>query len=304
MMLILGCGCALAADDTAGCRADSASLSGGKLVFIPDSIADDVEKLLEGKMKLVRDDSHPDITETVIVRGDTVPVVSRDRNLGRYDRGLYNWLFVGKGTWQFGLTASYGEYSSEDLKIMEIIPEVDFSVHTFSIRPYLEYFVKNNVSVGFRLAYTQMKGSLGSLRMDIMDDMNIDIHDVIYNNESYSAAIISRQYIGLSRNSRFGVFNEIELAFGSGFSDFTRNYAGVPKNTHTTYMDAKINFSPGVTVFMMKNVAFNVSLGVFGFYLHNEKQIIDGEKGGSRFSSGANFKFNIFNINFGLGVFI
>jgi hypothetical protein len=67
-------------------------------------------------------------------------------------------------------------------------------------------------------------------------------------------------------------------------------------------MEAKLSFSPGVTVFMMKNVSFNVSFGVFGFYLRNEKQQVDGEERGNRFTSGANFKINIFNINFGLGI--
>ena len=53
---------------------------------------------------------------------------------------------------------------------------------------------------------------------------------------------------------------------------------------------------------VMKGVSFNVSLGVFGFYLHNEHQTVDGERAGSRFTSGANFRLNLFNINFGLGI--
>lgn len=54
----------------------------------------------------------------------------------------------------------------------------------------------------------------------------------------------------------------------------------------------------------MENLSFNVSFGVFGLHLTNEKQITNGESEGSRFSSGANFKFNLFNINFGIGVHI
>lgn len=54
----------------------------------------------------------------------------------------------------------------------------------------------------------------------------------------------------------------------------------------------------------MKNVSFNVSFGVVGFYLRNERQWINDEPAGNRFSSGANFRFNLFNINFGLGVHI
>ena len=54
----------------------------------------------------------------------------------------------------------------------------------------------------------------------------------------------------------------------------------------------------------MKNVSFNLSFGVFGFYLKNEKQSVDGVPEGSNVSSGANFRFNIFNLNFGIAAHI
>ena len=54
----------------------------------------------------------------------------------------------------------------------------------------------------------------------------------------------------------------------------------------------------------MKNVSCHISFGVFGFYLRNEKQRENDEETGNRFTSGANFRFNIFNINFGLGIHI
>ena len=54
----------------------------------------------------------------------------------------------------------------------------------------------------------------------------------------------------------------------------------------------------------MENVSFNLSFGVFGVKLRTEHQSTNGIDEGSRLSSGANFRFNIFNINFGLGVHI
>lgn len=119
---------------------------------------------------------------------------------------------------------------------------------------------------------------------------------------SYSAAFTVAQYIGLSRRGRFGVYNEVELAFESGNSEFQRPYNGELRTTHTTSTQARLNFSPGLQVFIMRNVAFHVSFGVFGFYFKNEKQRENDEETGNRFSSGANFRFNIFNINFGIAV--
>ena len=72
--------------------------------------------------------------------------------------------------------------------------------------------------------------------------------------------------------------------------------------THTNTFQTALNFSPGVCVYVMDQVSFNVSLGVFGLYIKNEKQKVDGLDMGRRTTSGANFRFNIFNINFGIAV--
>lgn len=280
------------------------SLSKGKYIFVPDSLQNDVMRLLMGNSKVVDDESKFDSSEKVIWRGDTIPMKLRSRNLGRYDRGLFNYLFIPKGKWGFGLTASYGEISTSDLEIFDLLSDIDIGAHAFSIKPYLEYTIRNNISVGLRFGYTSSKANVGSFKVDVDEDMNFNLHDIMYSNESYTAALLFRQYIGIARRGRFGVFNEVELAFSSGNSDFMRPYAGEPRTTHTTYMKAGLNFSPGVAVFIMKNVSFNLSFGVFGFYLKNERQMENGVETGNRTTSGANFRFNLFNINFGIAVHV
>ena len=284
--------------------AKSDSVTKGKYIYVPDSLQNDVFKLLMGNSKVVDDESKFDSSEKVIWKGDTIPMKLRSRNLGRYDRGLFNYLFLPKGRWGFGLTASYGEISTDNLEIFDLLNDIDLGGHIFSIKPFLEYTISNNISVGLRFGYTSGKGNVDSFKVDIDEDMNFNLHDIMYRNESYTAAVLCRQYIGISRRGRFGVFNEVELAFSSGNSDFQRPYAGELRTTHTTYMKAGLNFSPGVSVFMMKNVAFNLSFGVFGFYLKNERQMENGIEIGNRTTSGANFRFNLFNINFGIAVHV
>lgn len=284
--------------------ADSVSKPQGKYIYIPDSLQNDVLRLLKGHSKVVDDESKIDSKEMVTWRGDTVPMQLKTRNLGRFDRGLSNYLFIPRGQWSFGLTASYGEFSTDNLEMFNLLSDVDVRGHIFSIKPYMSYFIRNNVSVGLRFGYTSAKGNIDSFKVDIDEDMNFNLHDIMYRNESYTAALTLRQYIGIARRGRFGVFNEVELAFSSGNSDFSRPYSGELRNTHTTYMETGLNFSPGVCVFIMKNVSFNLSFGVFGFYLRNEKQMENGEEIGNRMTSGANFRFNIFNLNFGIAVHI
>ncbi len=284
----------------------------GRYIYVPDSLAPGVEKVLKGYAMIVNDDYHPDPDERVIVQGDTISPVLKERNLGRYDRGLFNYIFIPKGEWSIGATASYGEFDTEDSKLLDLVDNADFSVSAYSIKPYMSYAIRNNLTVGLRFGYTRAKANLGSLNVDFDDDLNFSIEDAGYRNEKYTAALTLRQYIGLARSGRFGIFNEAELAFSSGNSTFRRLYGGQPKTTRTTYMDAHLVFSPGLTVFIMEQVSFDVSFGVFGYSIRNERQrttteVAEGEEPvepetGNRFTSGANFRFNIFNINFGLAV--
>lgn len=274
----------------------------GKYIYVPDSLQDDVIRLLDGHSKVVDDLDRLDPDELTVYKGDTVPMVLKSINLGRYDRGLSNFLYIPKSVWAIGMTASYGELGTEDLDVFGLLSDVNIGAHAFSIKPYIQYFIKNNLALGLKFGYYNAKGQVDSFNVDIMDDISFDLHDILYRSESYSAALTFAQYLGLTRRGRFGVFNEVELSFQTGNSEFRRPYNGELTTTYTTSMEAQLNFSPGIQVFIMKNVAFHVSFGVFGFYFRNEKQKENDEPAGNSFSSGANFRFNIFNINFGIAV--
>ena len=246
----------------------------------------------------------PVLEEQVIVAGDTVSIILPQKNYGRFDRGLFNFLFIPKGQWSFGIQASYGEFNTEDFQILSILKNLDLKVKAYSLEPSISYFFGNNQSIGINFNYTRMYCDLAGLSFDLDSDMNFKLADVSYYSKTYSSAIAYRNYVGLGRDRRFGVFNEVELAFGAGSSRFLRSYGGVPRDTRTNTMTASLNFSPGVSVFIMDYVSFNVSFGVFGINVHHERQTTDGVEEGTRFSSGANFRFNIFNINFGMAVYI
>ena len=246
----------------------------------------------------------PDMDELVIVGNDTVPIVIPERNFGRYDRGLYNYLFIPKGKWSFGLTASYGELNTDDVQVLSILSDIDFKGKMYSVKPFISYFIRNNQSIGIRFNYSRGIGDLNNLAMDFDEDLSFSIRDVSYYTQSYSTSLFYRNYIGLNKSKRFGIFNEVDVTVGSGSSRFKRIYDGEPKDTRTTITQGSLNFSPGVCVFIQEYVAFNVSFGVFGLNFKREHQLTDGVDEGSRFTSGANFRFNIFNINFGMMVVI
>ena len=239
-----------------------------------------------------------------VVGNDTVNVIIPERNLGRFDRGLFNYIFIPRNKWGFGITASYGELNTDDVQVLSILKDVDFNGKMYSIRPYLSYFIRNNQSVGLKFNYNRGIADLGRLAVDFDDDLNFTLRDVSYYQQSFGIGAFYRNYVGLNHNGRFSIFNEVELGFSSGSSRFRRLYNSEPRDTRTTSTEVSLNFSPGVCVFIQEYVSFNVSFGVFGLKMRKEKQLTNGIDEGSRFTSGANFRFNIFNINFGMMVVI
>ncbi|MBD5188283.1 MAG: hypothetical protein HDS96_04120 [Bacteroidales bacterium] len=248
------------------------------------------------------DNAQPLDEDLVIAGGDTLSIYLPSANLSRFDRGLKNILFVPKGQWEFGLTASWGEFNTNDIEMLQILSDLSFKGNMYAIRPSISYFFRHNQSVGMKIVYSHSNAALNGLGIDIDDDMNFHLSDVEYNSTTYSGAISYRNYVGLDRKGRFAVFNEADLSFTSGSSDFTRLYNQEPRHTHTRINEIALNFSPGVCVYIMENVNFNLSFGVFGLKLKREQQSTNGIDEGSHTSSGANFRFNIFNINFGIGV--
>lgn len=242
--------------------------------------------------------------ELVVVGNDTVSVVIEEKNYGRYDRGLLNYLYIPKGGWSFGLSASYGELNADDVQILSVLKDFDFGGEIYSIKPSVSYFFKNNQSAGVRINYTRGKADINSLVVDFDEDLNFSLKDVSYDSKTYGISLFHRRYIGLDRSKRFALFNEMDLVYSGGSQRFKRYYNNELSDTRTTVNEVSLKFCPGVNVFVHEYVSFNLSFGVFGIYYRNEKQKTNEIYEGSRSTSGASFKFNVFNINLGLGIHI
>lgn len=248
------------------------------------------------------------INEKVIVGNDTVSMLLSDKAPGRFDRGLYNYLYIPKNEIVFGLSASYGNFSTDDMQVLSLLTDLDFGGQMYSIKPWISYFIKNNQSIGLRLNYTNASANLNNLSAGV-EGFDFSINDVNYNAQSYGASVFYRNYVGLNAKKRFAFFYEADLSYLGGSSTFNRYFDGNLNETHTSFNEARLGFSPGVCVFIHKNVAIDLSFDILGLYLRDENQktkIYEDDEvctidNGSYFSSGASFKFNLFSINFGLG---
>ncbi|MDE6134480.1 MAG: hypothetical protein K2F79_02780, partial [Muribaculaceae bacterium] len=112
------------------------------LVGLTASMAASAQQIVRKK------DLVPDSVKQIVIGKDTVDFIIPQKNYGRFDRGLRNYIFIPKGKWGFGATASYGELQTEDIQILSLLKDFNFKGKMYSIRPYVQYFVGNHQAVG------------------------------------------------------------------------------------------------------------------------------------------------------------
>lgn len=242
--------------------------------------------------------------ERVIVGKDTVSIIIPEKNYGRFHRGIFSYLFIPKGKFSFGLTASAGKISSDEMEMLNYVADLSFTAKAVSIKPYLSYFYKHNKEIGVRLGISNTDINLESLDVDFDDDINFSLRDVIYKTNTTTVSVFHRNYVGLDRGHRFAIFNEVALRYDGSNGTFSRLYNDEPKVTESRSHTLRLDFSPGLCVFIHEKIAFNLSFGIFGWYWKREKQTTNGTDEGTYSTSGAKFKFNLFNLNMGVSVYI
>ena len=259
---------------------------------------------------------HAEVQDSTTVIPETATIVPRNTSVAtsepdtiaekhglsrkKYKRGLKNYLLIPQKQWIAGLTLSHGEFDSKDNNLLIFIKDFNFKGNITTLNPFVGYFIKDNECIGIKLGYSHLSANLDNLDIDIDDDMQFNLGDIRYLGETFSAALFHRAYIGIDKNKRFGFFNETELAFSSGSNRFVRGSDESLKNTKTTTSEIKLGLNPGFCVFIMNNISTSVSFGVAGLRYGTIKQTTNNEETGSRRSSGADFKINLFNINIGM----
>lgn len=134
----------------------------------------------------------------------------------RRQRGLtdkHN-LFVPRGQWIFGGTASYSTHSNDTYRFL-VVEGIESKGYTFKVSPMIAYAFRDNMALGGRFIYSRslLKLDKADLNLGGEDsDLNFELNDCYSLQQSYSVAMIWRQYIPLGRNKRFALFNEMQLS--------------------------------------------------------------------------------------------
>lgn len=232
---------------------------------------------------------------------DTLTINQRRARRGLTDR---NTLFVPKGQWIFGGTASYSTHSNNNYRFL-IIEDINSRGYTFQVSALVAYSLHANMAVGARFSYSRSLLKLDKARLKFGDDesgFELSANNLYTLRHSYTTALIWRQYIPLGRNKRFALFNEMSLSAGASQSKFTNDMP--VKGTYQTGFDLGLGISPGIVAFATNNMAVEINVGVMGINYSHRKQVHNQVHQGDLKTSMMNFKINIFSVGLGISFYL
>ena len=190
----------------------------------------------------------------------------------RQERGLTDThnLFVPKGQWIFGGTASYSTHTNKGYQFL-VIEGINSKGYTFRVSPMIAYAFRDNMALGGRFIYSRTL-----LKLD-----NAELH---FGNEETGTNIVARDFYSLKQ---------------------TYSAADSPvKGTYETGYTLSLGISPGIVAFATNNMAVEVNVGVMGISYTHTKQVHNQVTVGKRNTSMMNFKVNIFSIGLGMAFYL
>lgn len=236
-----------------------------------------------------------------------IAINAQTKILGRkvFDRGIQNHTFIPKGQWMVGSTFSYSEHEDDNFSFLGVLEDIESIGYSFKVSPFFGYFIRDNVAVGGRFAYKRSYTDLGNISLDLDEDMNFSLSDVKYLEHEFSGTGFIRTYMPIGKSKVFGLFNEARLTYGYGQGKNTSGVMGTAEysGTYQTVNKLQIGMCPGLTAFITNFAAVEVSVDVLGFDVKWTDQVTNQVETGSRRSSSANFKIDLFSINLGMNFY-
>lgn len=243
-------------------------------------------------------------TEEAVVASEESTVSTRFLpTTRRIDRNIDLNKFVYKNEWMLGLAASYGKLDVADSELMLLVDDINFGVRRAVVMPYIAYAYRDNRSVGVRVGYELLQGDLGNISLDLGSgaDLSFSLADIGVKNENFLWSIFHRNYIGLDRRGIVGAILETELMVKTGTTSMYTGSGDARNYSESKNFAAKLNFNPGLAVYVFPQVCVTVTVGIGGLAYNNIRQYdAAGVMTGRRDHSALKFKLNIADIQIGV----
>lgn len=220
-----------------------------------------------------------------------------------FKRGLEQISFVPKGQWIGGVSVSYSQSDFENYQFL-IVENLNGDTYTFKVSPMVMFCFKDNLAAGGRLSYSRSRTRLDGASLVLGADTSYDVDNLYSISHNYHGTAMFRNYISLGKSMRFGIFNEVDLSLGGGQSKLVNGTGDELTGTYERNFNLNIGLTPGIIMFLSNYSAIEVSIGVLGFNYTHTHSISDQIYQAERNRKSANFRINLFSVQFGVAFYI
>lgn len=220
-----------------------------------------------------------------------------------FKRGLEQISFVPKGQWIGGVSVSYSQSDFENYQFL-IVENLNGDTYTFKVSPMVMFCFKDNLAAGGRLSYSRSRTRLDGASLVLGADTSYDVDNLYSISHNYHGTAMFRNYISLGKSMRFGFFNEVDLSLGGGQSKLINGTGDELTGTYERNFNLNIGLTPGIIMFLSNYSAIEVSIGVLGFNYTHTHSISDQIYQAERNRKSANFRINLFSVQFGVAFYI
>lgn len=226
----------------------------------------------------------------------------------QFKRDLEQVSFVPKGQWITGVSVSYAMDNQDNYQFF-VFEKADGDSYSFKVTPMALYSFKDNMAAGLKFGYERGRTRLDEGRFILDSETTFDADNIYAISSNYFATAAFRNYISLGNSTRFGFFNEVQLTLGGGQSKFS-NYTGDQgenrhmEGTFERNFTMNIGLTPGFIMFLNNYSAIEVNVGVLGFGYTHTRAVTNQVQVSKRDTKHANFKINLFSVQFGMAFYI
>lgn len=202
-----------------------------------------------------------------------------------------------KESWTVGGTLSLKFKNSTDVdQLIRFVDENES--YDFVIKFDGAYAFTDHNFAGLAIAY----GQIG--RSGVFANNNGEIYTENFYGNLYSFTPLLKNLTPLDKNGRFNIINQIEFRnqIEQGIKHHIINESLT--RTQTLKYSSQLGIRPGISAFVMNNVAFETTLNVAGVEYSYEKTKTSDKPDARTESASINFKIDILQLNFGIFVYL
>lgn len=225
------------------------------------------------------------------------------KHIEPFSRDIRQTTFIPKGQWITGISVSYAQTHCDNYTFF-VLENLNGDTYSFKVSPMLLFAFKDNLAAGGRLAYQRSRTQLDSGLFNLGEDTTYEIENLYRISHTFYAGAAFRNYLSLGNSLRFGFFNEVQLQLGGGQSKIINGRGVDLTGSYETNFNLSVGLQPGMVMFLSNYSAIEVNIGVLGFEYSHTHSTTDQIYESNRNTKSANFRINLFSIQFGATFYI